>query len=155
MARSAALLRDLRPAAMRTFKRLDGRREWGVQVFARPYTAAGDDAAADESGAGFLRRRRDELRRLETGQAADTAAAAAIYDAARAACAAAQRHAVQDDRLRGDGRRMVLNAVFLVDVGDEESFLRVVRAAAATLGDDRLTITGPWAPYSFAELDGS
>jgi len=33
------------------------------------------------------------------------------------------------------------------------SFREVADQLAASLGPDRVVITGPWAPYSFAELD--
>jgi hypothetical protein len=146
------LLVDLAPAARRAFERVDGCREWGVQLLAAGARSAGVPAPREESGTAFLRRRQTELRRADEAHADEAAAADAVFDALAQVSVANRRHPAQDRGLRTDARTMVLNASFLVGSAQEELFHRTVNELVSAHGADRLVLTGPWAPYSFAEL---
>ena len=146
-----ALLTDLANSAMRTFDRFQGRTEYGVQVFAaRP--APSDVAADREGGAAFLRRRRAELQQDEALRAAAAAEAETAYELLRKAAVDGRRIPVRDRKSDATGP-MMLNGAFLVDDAAVTSFRAVADQLAASLGPGRIVITGPWAPYSFAELD--
>jgi hypothetical protein len=150
-----ALLVDLESAALRTFVRLDGRREWGVRLLGRP-PGARSAAQAGESGASFLARRRAELQQRDNSEGADGADADTVYAALAGLAHEARRHAAADRAGGlGSGPRVVLNAAFLVDVADSEAFLNSAKDLQARLGADRVIVSGPWAAYSFAELEGS
>ncbi len=145
------LLSELGSAACRAFDRFEGRAEYGVQVFApRPRPDA--STVEPEAGAAFLRRRRaelqqDELQRMAAAEEGETA-----YQLL-ARIAADHRRIPPRDRTSAAGAAMVLNGAFLVDNDAVDSFRAVADQLAASLGPDRVAITGPWAPYSFAELD--
>lgn len=149
------LLDDLAPAARRAFERVDGCREWGVQLLAADDRSSDAPAPQAESGAAFLRRRRAELRRADEAHADQAAQADAVFDALARVSAASRRHPAQDPGLRTDTRTMLLNASFLVDAGAEDQFHRTLQDLARTHGPDGIVLTGPWAPYSFAELTSS
>ena len=149
------LLDDLAPAARRAFERVDGCREWGVQLLAAGDRSPDLQAPQAESGAAFLRRRRAELRRADEAHADQAAAADAVFDALARVSAASRRHPPQDRGLRTDARTMLLNASFLVDAAAEDRFHRTLKELASAHGPDRVVLTGPWAPYSFAELTPS
>ncbi len=149
------LLVDLGPAAGRLLDRLAGRHEWTVHAFAAPAQAPPAPRPAGETGAGFLARRRAELTSVAAGRDRDAAAADQVFDAGTSVAVAARRLPIQDGRLRSDPRTMVLNAAFLVDDEACQAFLDGIRGAADTVGADRVTVSGPWAAYSFAELHDS
>lgn len=145
-----ALLTDLAKAAHRTFDRFEGRTEYGVQIFAaRDPERSGAPA---EGGAAFLRRRRAELEQDNARHAAAVADAEAAYKLLADLAVDDRRLRVRDGR-SGTTRAMVLNGAFLVDRAAVADFRAATDALAARLGPDRVVITGPWAPYSFAELE--
>jgi hypothetical protein len=146
-----ALLSDLAMAATRTFDRFEGRTEYGVQVFA-PRPRSGATGAEREGGAAFLRRRRAELQQDEALRAAAAEEADTAFELLTRAAVDARRIRVRDRTPETTGP-MVLNGAFLVDTGAVASFREVADQLAASLGPDRVVITGPWAPYTFAELD--
>lgn len=143
-----ALLDDLAPEALSCLSRLDGRAEWGVQLFAAPRPSGPRHGPAHESGTAFLRRRRGELQQAEALRAADEAKAAAVYEQLAALTAGAHRHPTRTL----NGRPMLLNAAFLVDASSADVFRDSVESLAESYGSSRVVLTGPWAPYSFAEL---
>lgn len=146
-----ALLGDLAKAAMRTFDRFEGRTEYGVQVFA-PASRADAAAPGQEGGAAFLRRRRAELQQDEALRTAAAEEADTAYELLARVAVEGRRIPVRDRKSQTTGP-MVLNGAFLVDSGAVATFREVADQLAASLGPDRVVITGPWAPYSFAELE--
>lgn len=147
------LLVDVEPAAERALDRVAGCHEWTVHVVADVTRARPAARPVGETGAGFLARRRAELDGLAAGRDRDVADGERVFEAGDAVAVASRRHPAQDPRLRSDPRPMVLNAAFLVADRDRDRFLDAVRAAADTVGADRVSLTGPWACYSFARLE--
>lgn len=148
----ADLLNSLEPAASRTFDRLAGRAEWAVHVFAA--APAGDDSGArhDESGTAFLERRRAALERQEAEDSADESTGRMVFESLAAVAVEARLQPRQDPRLRHDPRKMIINAAYLVDRAATDVFSQEVERLRAVVGADRIEVSGPWAPYSFAEL---
>lgn len=129
---------------------LSGRGEWGIKVYAAPGPRAARREGA-RSGAEYLRRRRDELRAVDQGTEIATTVAQEIHTAAYAAADDGRRHRLQDAALTGRSEPMVLNGAYLVQTRVADGFL----AALAAWSDDprvRMEITGPWVPYSFAQV---
>jgi hypothetical protein len=147
-----AMLRQHGDELVASLARVHGRQEWGVKAFATsaPPTAASSrpDARA-ESGAAYLRRRQESLSASQAAGAAAFAAADALHVRLSATAPAARRHRPQDPRLRGDDRRMVLNAAYLLPDGHADAFANLVAAAALEHPQLSVSVTGPWPPYSF------
>jgi hypothetical protein len=132
-------------------------------------TLVADDAAAaeavagrSEALAGALRRVRGavelSVRAVAPGQpdegspgehlqarAAHERTAAVLHERL---AAAAREHA------RHDGREL-LRAAYLVDRGEVDRFVSLVRELQAEHGELSILCTGPWPPYSFAEPEGA
>lgn len=143
--------------------RLVDREEWGVKAFAVPDmpvaatapAATGGAGAAGKAGAGaaYLRRRRDQLAARETGQQAALESAEAVHEALAARAEAAARHRPQDSRLSGERGTMVLNGAYLVEARRAAEFADAVTGLAGHHPALRLTLTGPWPPYSFTSSE--
>ena len=139
----------------RLVERIEGREEWGLRVTldelsaldkARSETKHG--AAAGLPGAAFLRRKKKEqdVARELVQNARDRAGALFAELSARA----------DDARRRppppGEiGKRVLLDAAFLLRRGKTKAFQAAVRAQAKQLAGRgyQLTLTGPWPPYNF------
>ena len=145
------LLVDLAPAARRSLDRLERRVEYGVQLLA-PAARSAVAAGSSEAGAAFLRRRRAELQQDEVRRTAEIEQAETAFQTL-SSLAAASRHNRLREAPAGRTGTMLLNAAFLVDEDAVATFRAGVDELAASLGPDRVVITGPWAPYSFADLE--
>jgi hypothetical protein len=144
------LITDLAPAARRSFDRLQGRAEYGVQVFGparRPAAAT----AQSEGGAAFLRRRRAELQQDEVERAAVAEQATTAFESLARLAADSRRNPLRDVG-PGVAGTMLLNGAFLVEQSAVATFRAAVDELASAFGAERVVITGPWAPYSFADL---
>ena len=162
----AASLREHAAAFEAALRRLRGRTEWGVKAYAvqpprAPDRAAGpsrdSSAPAPDGGAGsgvaYLRRRRDALSaRRDSWRGAAESARVAHAELGRHA-ADSRLHAPQSPQLSGRTEPMVLNAAYLLDDDRAGQFAEAVDALNAQHPQLRLELTGPWPPYSFAELD--
>ncbi len=150
-----AMLREHGDELARALAGVQGRQEWGVKAFAAsPLAAAATSATAvrSESGAAYLRRRQESLSASQNASAAVTAAAEALHVRLSATAEGARRHRPQDPRLRGDDRRMVLNAAYLLPAAGAHDFARLVADAALEHPQLAVAVTGPWPPYSFTVL---
>jgi hypothetical protein len=156
------LLEDRRADFETTLSRVTGRTEWGVKLHVDPAvfdagTVIREAPGGRPTGPGtqYLRRRRAEERSRQ--QTWDRAAAFAqeVHAALGSVAAAMQRHAAQDARLSGHEGWMMLNGAYLVDDGRYDDLLAVVYRFHDPAGGVRLDLTGPWAPYSFAEGEGA
>ena len=154
--RAQAAIRSELPRFQRTLDRVAGRQEWGVRVLLDERRAVAHARAqlprargARGAGATFLARKkaeRDLARELVvTGRRAMGplhAQLAAEADASR------RRGPVEAEA----GTRLLLDAAYLVAVGDATRFKaavdRIKRAVAPTGYD--VTLTGPWPAYTFA-----
>jgi Gas vesicle synthesis protein GvpL/GvpF len=157
------LLADRRAEFETTLSRVTGRTEWGVKVHVDPEVFAAATATreapagASPAGTGtqYLRRRRAEQRSRQ--QTWDRAAALAeeVHAALGSVAVASRRHAPQDARLSGHQGWMVLNGAYLVDDGRYDDLSATVDRFHDPDRGTRLALTGPWAPYSFAEGEGA
>ncbi|MEU4509721.1 GvpL/GvpF family gas vesicle protein [Nonomuraea wenchangensis] len=138
-----------------------GRREWGVKAFAgptpeeRPEERPGCEKTGCEKpgkpGTAYLQRRRANLRGREQNRRQALARAEHIHAALATVAVASRRHRPQDPRLSGRTDWMLLNGAYLVDEGRVGEFA----ALAGELGGGgvEVTVTGPWAPYSFTVME--
>ncbi|MFI5806839.1 GvpL/GvpF family gas vesicle protein [Streptomyces sp. NPDC051561] len=150
-----------------TLDRLDGRIEWGVKVYASnpaPAPAAPKTQApapsADTPGAGrsYLQQRLAQRRTRETASNRADALCRRIHAELSEAAEHALLHRLQDGRLSGRSGQNVLNAAYLVPRADSEAFVEKVRALTPEDAEGegvQVELTGPWAPYSFADIGAS
>ncbi|MEV3988113.1 GvpL/GvpF family gas vesicle protein [Streptomyces sp. NPDC049837] len=148
------LLEEGHDRFVRALKRLDGRVEWGVKVYAEPGAAAESEEAAapgrEASGRDYLRRRLHARRSREGDwQRADALCRRLHAELSRYA-EAGTVHRPQDARLSGAAGVNVLNAAYLVDRARSQRFVELVDGASEP--GVRVELTGPWAPYSFAGI---
>jgi hypothetical protein len=160
-----ARLARLQDQALELLGRLDDRDEWGVKLYAASSPPASSSAAAPStasssspsgpgsSGTAYLQRRRTELADRDRSTEQARADADAVHTRLAGLAVDARRHRPQDPRLSGASGPMVLNAAYLLDRSAAEQFRRAVTELAEVRGQDAVVLTGPWPPYSFAELD--
>jgi hypothetical protein len=144
---------------VRVLDRLRHRAEWGVKVSAAPGApapAAPEPAAAPADGRAYLARVRGRQQEREERQEVAWRTAERVYATVRRTAVAARRLRPQDPVLAGGGPRQLLNAALLLD----HHRAAELRELAGTLAADpaiarhaRIEVTGPWVPYSFAQLD--
>jgi O6-methylguanine-DNA--protein-cysteine methyltransferase len=131
--------------------RLAGTVEVGVKLYVDHRSPA--RAAPSGSGRAYLHqlsqrhRRRDEERRHAAAAAerVDTALGAQALDRSH--------HRPQPAQLSGAAGHNVLNAANLVPTGRLTEFTDLAQRLATDEPALRVEVTGPWAPYSFAEPD--
>jgi hypothetical protein len=161
------------PAFRAVLQRVRGHREWGLKAYPAPPPGPGTGAPGrpagpgenDETrgrrsagmpepgaGAAYLRRRRAELSAQETGRRAAAADAARVHAGLAALAAGTRLHPPQVAQLSGTSAPMLLNAAYLVCDERSGAFADALSAIAQTARSLRLERTGPWPPYSFAEL---
>ncbi|MEV4682991.1 GvpL/GvpF family gas vesicle protein [Streptomyces kurssanovii] len=148
--------------------RLEGRVEWGVKLYAEPdpepdrapatapapapgqQTQGGEEAASP--GRDYLRRRlRSRQSREKSWAHADALARRLHTELSR--CADGQRlHRPQSGQLARASGVNVLNAAFLVRREESDAFVGQVERLTPRDAGVRVELTGPWAPYSFADL---
>jgi hypothetical protein len=126
-----------------------------VKAFAVAADDAGDPPETADGatpGTSYLMRRKAERDRAAMGLQAAVEAAEAVHREISAVAVANRKYPSQDPRLSGHREEMVLNAAYLVDEAGAAAVRRLVedRDVRAI----RLELTGPWAPYSFATLEG-
>jgi hypothetical protein len=156
--RVRALLDDRRAEFEATLSRIAGRTEWGVKLFVDPALFGADQAGeapeiAPSAGSGtrYLLRRRAEEQSRQRYRDRAAALADQVHTALDAVAVASRRHAPQDARLSGHRGWMSLNGAYLVDRGRDGELVAVMRRFHDPERGMRLELTGPWAPYSFAE----
>jgi hypothetical protein len=157
--RVAAMLAASRDAFDARLDLLAGTVEWGVKIYldagAGPAADADAEAPAEAStspGREFLRRRRAQRDSRQRSYRAAGEAAARVREAASPYARAHVAHRPQEGRLAaeaGSGENLV-NDAYLVERPLGEEFRAAVAAAARGEDAVRVTVTGPWAPYSFA-----
>jgi hypothetical protein len=130
------------------------RTEWGVKAFAVAGTSEESDPEVDAGGPGtaYLMRKRAARDRAARARQRLLEAAEQVHARVGEIAMASHRYRPQDPRLTGrDEEEMVLNAAYLVDDIRSVELRSVVESWAAP--GLRLELTGPWAPYSFVDLE--
>jgi hypothetical protein len=149
--RALAHVRARRAALTRVLDKVAGRHEWGVRLSGDPQPAAPATASRRRpppSGTQFLLAKKAQ--RDQVGKRAELAGVQA-----EGLFKALSRHADGASRLPvvvpASGKRLWLDAAFLVARGRRRSFQAALRREARRL--ERLgfevTLTGPWPPYNF------
>jgi len=131
--------------------RLAGTVEVGVKLFVE--TRSPSRAAPSSSGRAYLhqlsrrhQRRDDDWRHAAAAaQKVDTALSAHALDRSQ--------HRPQPAQLSGAAGHNVLNAAYLIPTGRVTEFSELAHRLAAQQPNMHVEVTGPWAPYSFAEPD--
>ena len=153
-----------------------GTEEWGIKVYAgaeeeaqgdraepgEAVTAEGDALTSPGDGppspADGLASLADELPVPEDGSvglvpARNAEACAEMIDRALSGIAVAtRRQTAAEPSPDGPENWLVLNAAYLLNSERAEEFAAVARALAGTQRGMRADLTGPWPPYSFADL---
>ncbi|MHC5705420.1 GvpL/GvpF family gas vesicle protein [Streptomyces tirandamycinicus] len=173
------LLDSGREEFTRALERLDGRVEWGVKVYARasedpPGPPGARDVRADRvapvdaghpgarddgrpqggrpaTGRDYLKQRMRRRDAAEGVWAQADAVSRALHTELSRYAEAERVHRPQDPRLPGAARGNVLNAAYLVPRENGEAFADQVRRLTPPGTGVRVELTGPWAPYSFAD----
>ncbi|TDC24855.1 GvpL/GvpF family gas vesicle protein [Streptomyces sp. 8K308] len=147
------LLTENRARFEAAIESLEGRAEWGVKVYADPSSAAPSDGpatTAPASGRDYLRRRRESVRATDDASTRAAEAVREVHDALSAAAERSRLHPPQDPRLSGEPGQNLLNAAYLVPRDREQEFSALAARLAGRLPGQRVTLSGPWAPYSFS-----
>jgi pyruvate/2-oxoglutarate dehydrogenase complex dihydrolipoamide acyltransferase (E2) component len=162
-------------------RRVGGRIEWGVKVYAAQEPEAARESAAAEpdmagpapaarnlaagAGAGedtgpgggaglaYLKRRRAQLATAREAKATAVNAAQAVHADLAAKATGTRLHPPQSAQLSGVRQPMLLNAAYLLDPSDAATFTAAVAGQATAHPELRVELTGPWPPYSFADGD--
>jgi hypothetical protein len=141
----------------RTLDRLEGRVEWGVKVYVEaetPEPAPSSGASAKPaSGRDYLLQRRMRARAHEdTWQRAERFAGR-LHSLLSEHADAARLHPPQNSALSRASGQNVLNAAYLVPRAESEEFVEIVDRTKGEEPGMRVELTGPWAAYSFVDLD--
>jgi len=146
-----------REASLRVLlDRLRDRTEWAVKVHGPEAAhASGTTGEGPADGRSYLRRASARRRTEREAREQALAQAHAIDRELRRYAVAATRHRPQSEQLTGTSVPQLLNAAYLVDDGRRAEFVRAVGELArdAARSAVRVTMSGPWIPYSFAQLD--
>jgi len=138
----------------RLLERLAGREEWGVRLLLdepralERASASARGAAKGASGTAFLLRKKKQRDLSREVIARGGERAAALFDELSRRADDARRRPPPPGPA---GRRVLLDAAFLVRRGQAKQFQTGARKAAARLRRDgyELTLSGPWPPYNF------
>lgn len=152
---------------------LTGRVEWGVKVFAEtpqapsPQTAetpsaqtpraanaprgGGRPAPPSGSGRAYLRQRSSARQAGERRAARSEACAREVHEELTPLADQHRLHRPQNPKLSGMAADNLLNAAYLVPQERSRAFAERVGDLTAREEGVRIELTGPWAPYSFAE----
>ena len=154
-----------------TLRRLDGRVEWGVKVYAsapEPPAATATAASAapasegargsggrpgPTSGRDYLRRRRHQVTARENALNEAEQLGRSLHSALSAQAEEVRVYPAQNPKLSQAPGQNLLNAAYLVPREDAEDFVSRVEQLGAHDPTVRVELTGPWAPYSFAAAD--
>ncbi len=135
-------------------RRVAGRAEWGLRIRRAPDAAAASTAPArprPRSGAQYLAAKSQALGAARSGAAKSRARAEEAFRRLAARAAASVRQALPPgvNGARGEAP-LLLDAAFLVNLGQVDRFHAAARRVAGALGPEyRVELSGPWPPYTF------
>ncbi|MGW5366583.1 GvpL/GvpF family gas vesicle protein [Actinopolymorpha pittospori] len=148
------VLEQYHDEAVLRLDRLDGHREWGVrlcreQATQTPSPTLDDGGGARPTGTAYLQRRRQALRAGEEARQQERGLTEDVFTTLGA-------FASEMGRRPGASADVILNAAYLVDAAAETAFLAAAQSQVGALAPHgiRVDVTGPWPPYSFAQLRG-
>lgn len=137
-------------------RRVARHHEWGVRIMLDPAsirTPARRSAAASkvESGRGFLSRKKSQRDDAVERARRARQTVAAVYDRLAARATLARRRMASQLPVRGGP--LLLDAAFLVKAASSSRFRGLAARESKALAPNgyRLTLTGPWPPYSFVQ----
>ncbi len=141
-------------------RRLTGRTEWGVKLYAvaelseaaaREPAQRGEPAGDPGSGIDYLMEKQQRHRHQERIEAAVEQHSEHAHLALARVAVEAKLNPVQPRELTHRDEPMVFNGVYLVDDAALEGFTAVVARLGAELAEHGLEpeLTGPWPPYNF------
>ncbi|MFC9647087.1 GvpL/GvpF family gas vesicle protein [Streptomyces sp. NPDC056937] len=142
-------------------RRIEGRVEWGVKVYAPPTlppapaptpaaapTGAGRGHPSSGDGRAYLDRKRGIQKRREQHHDEALRAAETVDTAMRTVAAASRHLRTHAPEPLEPGRTQVLNAAYLVDEKRSDDVARTIMGLRRSTGTD-IEMSGPWVPYSF------
>lgn len=137
--------------------RLDGRLEWGVKAYADEVAGSGAAGSATEAVTGGTEYAADRLARAAHEALADVSECSRVFHPqdsgpARGAAASAYWTSPISAAPYPHGRK-VLDSAYLVPREEAGAFAETVGGVVARCPELHIELTGPWAPYSFAEPD--
>ncbi|MFE1316332.1 GvpL/GvpF family gas vesicle protein [Kitasatospora phosalacinea] len=133
------------------------RTEWGVKVYQErtdPDAAAERDGPPDDRpGTAYLLRRRSARDRADRALADAAERARQVHRALAGLADRSTEHPPQPPEATGVREPMLLNGSYLVHRSRTAEFARAVTGLQHLHGPAlRVELTGPWPPYSFADL---
>jgi len=152
--RVCELLRDRHQRFEALLDRLAGTVELGVKLYMEDSPPAPAPAAAGGSGRAYLRQLSQRHRRRDTEWQHAASTAERVDTTLGAHALDRNHHRLQPAHLSGVSGRNVLNAAYLVSTARVSEFAELASRLAKDEPAMRVEVTGPWAPYSFAEPDG-
>ncbi|MGW3564536.1 GvpL/GvpF family gas vesicle protein [Streptomyces sp. NPDC000941] len=159
-ARVRAALREKEESFLAALGRFTGRVEWGVKVYTAPAPPAsspapppGDAAPGVAAGNGraYLDRVRSRHQVREQHQNDALQAAERVDAVVRGLAVAARRLRPHGVEVTGAHRTHVLNAAYLIDSARESELRAALEALRREETAVQIELSGPWAPYSFAD----
>ncbi|MET9127779.1 GvpL/GvpF family gas vesicle protein [Streptomyces sp. NPDC004528] len=158
--RVVEMLKGETDAFAHALERLAGHLEWGVKIYVEPQpdappTSPSGTAGGLSPGRAYLRARRTERHSRDESYGIAQRAAERIEAIGGAMAAAHARHRVQQGELAVGVGENVVNDAYLLTHDAAAEFRTEVLDAVQDLPGVRIDITGPWAPYSFADLPGT
>jgi hypothetical protein len=138
-----------RDGYLAALERLRGRVELGVKVWLAPPPPV---SSAEEAATGreYLERRRAAKQEAAERRKSIDGRLRSIHERLLAAAEDAVLNRPQPRELTGDVREMAINAAYLVAAGDDALAVQV-ELLRTEHPDLVFEVTGPWAPYNFAE----
>ncbi|HJR39656.1 MAG TPA: GvpL/GvpF family gas vesicle protein [Nocardioidaceae bacterium] len=134
--------------------RVRGRMELGVKVYWVDKAPSTEEAKPAQSGRDYLMKRSAQSKERDESRQRRHDAVVAIHERLADAAVDAVTNPPQDPVLSGRKEPMLLNAAYLVDRDQHESFLARVdqlRDEYSQLGLSTES-SGPWPPYNFADV---
>lgn len=167
--RTRAALRDGAARFHTALDRIGHRVEWGVKVYAVPCRSRADedppktgpvsvaDPRAKGAGRAYLERVRERTNNCQQQQNAALQAAELTHRSLSERVVAARRLRAHGPDLSGEQDSQLLNAAYLVDRHSHAALPEAVRELRAQPWAQgvRIEVTGPWVPYSFADMGGA
>ncbi|MFI1331053.1 GvpL/GvpF family gas vesicle protein [Streptomyces sp. NPDC020845] len=156
-ARVRAALREKEESFLAALGRFTGRVEWGVKVYTAPAPPASSPApsptpgAAAGGGRAYLDRVRSRHQGREQRQNEALQGAERVDAVVRGLAVAARRLRPHGVEVTGAHRTHVLNAAYLIDSARESELRAALEALRREETAVQIELSGPWAPYSFAD----